>query len=206
MPKSTGRLLHSHDGQRYRFDPGALCLDLLLSGGEGIYAQWESLRVPDDMGRWIAGSPLAAVAPIAPEDVLASTADVGAARALRASIRRAVDALIDGRPAAPEDLAVIREAAAAPPPAPTLGAGAPPARGWRVPIWGYQVVSAWARDAIDVLTGPLAGRVRRCAAEDCAHVFADTSRPGARRWCAMERCGNRDKQRRFQERRRPHAQ
>ncbi|MFE7130281.1 CGNR zinc finger domain-containing protein [Streptomyces sp. NPDC057638] len=44
-----------------------------------------------------------------------------------------------------------------------------------------------------VLTGPHAHRVRVCAAHDCQLLFADTSRPGRRRWCSMERCGNREK-------------
>ena len=29
-----------------------------------------------------------------------------------------------------------------------------------------------------------------CAAEDCGLLFVDASRPGQRRWCSMERCGN----------------
>jgi predicted RNA-binding Zn ribbon-like protein len=29
-----------------------------------------------------------------------------------------------------------------------------------------------------------------CAAEDCAFLFVDASRPGTRRWCSMQRCGN----------------
>ena len=29
------------------------------------------------------------------------------------------------------------------------------------------------------------------AADDCAVVFVDTSRPGSRRWCSMERCESR---------------
>ncbi|NUP00309.1 MAG: CGNR zinc finger domain-containing protein, partial [Nonomuraea sp.] len=36
-------------------------------------------------------------------------------------------------------------------------------------------------------------RIRECAGDNCPLVFVDTSRPGARRWCAMERCGNRHK-------------
>lgn len=51
-------------------------------------------------------------------------------------------------------------------------------------------LSAIARDAIDLLTGPLGHRIRVCAAEDCAFLFVDASRPGTRRWCSMERCGN----------------
>jgi predicted RNA-binding Zn ribbon-like protein len=53
-----------------------------------------------------------------------------------------------------------------------------------------------ARDAIDLFGGPLAERVRTCAAADCGLLFVDASRPGLRRWCSMERCGTRTKVRR----------
>jgi hypothetical protein len=36
-------------------------------------------------------------------------------------------------------------------------------------------------------------RLGRCAAPDCGLVFFDASRGGTRRWCAMQRCGNREK-------------
>jgi predicted RNA-binding Zn ribbon-like protein len=50
-----------------------------------------------------------------------------------------------------------------------------------------------ARDAIDLLTGPYAGRIRVCASDDCSLLFVDTSRPGQRRWCSMNTCGARAK-------------
>ncbi len=36
-------------------------------------------------------------------------------------------------------------------------------------------------------------RLRLCAAERCGAWFVDTSKGGRRRWCSMERCGNREK-------------
>ncbi|MFE7743242.1 CGNR zinc finger domain-containing protein [Nocardia sp. NPDC057455] len=38
-------------------------------------------------------------------------------------------------------------------------------------------------------------RVR--AAGDCGLLFVDASRPGRRRWCSMDRCGNLSKVRRY---------
>jgi predicted RNA-binding Zn ribbon-like protein len=32
-----------------------------------------------------------------------------------------------------------------------------------------------------------------CEGDDCYLMFFDTSRPGNRRWCSMQRCGNRHK-------------
>lgn len=57
-----------------------------------------------------------------------------------------------------------------------------------------------AREGIALFTGPLRGRVRECAAEDCQLLFVDTSRPGRRQWCSMARCGNIAKTRAYRER------
>jgi len=43
--------------------------------------------------------------------------------------------------------------------------------------------------------------VRQCAADDCALMFVDTSRPGQRRWCSMDLCGNRSKTQSYRRRR-----
>jgi predicted RNA-binding Zn ribbon-like protein len=40
-------------------------------------------------------------------------------------------------------------------------------------------------------------RIRKCGASDCEVYFLDTSKGGRRRWCSMENCGNREKQRRL---------
>ena len=66
-------------------------------------------------------------------------------------------------------------------------------RSWATPVTGAQLLATIARDAIELFTGPYADRVRECAGDNCALIFVDTSRPGSRRWCSMERCGNRHK-------------
>ncbi len=57
------------------------------------------------------------------------------------------------------------------------------------------------RSAAELLVSPERDRVRECASESCAWLFLDTSRNRSRRWCDMTVCGNRDKVRRFYERR-----
>jgi predicted RNA-binding Zn ribbon-like protein len=57
-------------------------------------------------------------------------------------------------------------------------------------------LSTIARDGIDLIAGPLSERLR-----ECAFQFADTSRPGARRRCAHNRCGNRHHVREYRTRR-----
>jgi predicted RNA-binding Zn ribbon-like protein len=48
-----------------------------------------------------------------------------------------------------------------------------------------------ARETVEFMTGAELGRLRSCAG--CTLLFIDRSRPGTRRWCSMERCGNRSK-------------
>lgn len=50
-----------------------------------------------------------------------------------------------------------------------------------------------ARDAVEVLAGPLRDRIHTCAADDCSLLFVDESRAGRRRWCSMNTCGARAK-------------
>jgi predicted RNA-binding Zn ribbon-like protein len=55
------------------------------------------------------------------------------------------------------------------------------------------------RAAGELLTGPDLHRVRICGGDPCGFMFVDTSRRG-RRWCDMNLCGKRAKNRRYYER------
>ena len=75
--------------------------------------------------------------------------------------------------------------------------GAPARWGWRdassrldSPLWPV------IRSAADLLVSDEAGRIRECGGVDCGWMYVDRSRNGLRRWCQMETCGNREKQRR----------
>ena len=68
------------------------------------------------------------------------------------------------------------------------------------PVTGTQVLGAAAGEAIDLVGGELSSRVRECGGDTCYLLFLDTSRPGNRRWCSMERCGNRHKVRGYRSR------
>jgi predicted RNA-binding Zn ribbon-like protein len=62
-----------------------------------------------------------------------------------------------------------------------------------------------ARDALDLATSPLLLRVRDCAGPNCGAWFLDTSRPGTRRWCSMDRCGNQAKKSTWRSKHAAHA-
>ena len=48
----------------------------------------------------------------------------------------------------------------------------------------------------ELLASKEASLIRECSADRCGWMYVDRSRPGNRRWCEMETCGNRAKARR----------
>ncbi|MBB1262471.1 CGNR zinc finger domain-containing protein [Streptomyces alkaliterrae] len=186
MDRATGLVLTSPDGVRYRFDPGALCLELLLTGGPGEIARYESLHEPAGLLEWVVHSRLRPT-----PELRVSGEELAETRRARDALWRLVWARTGRGEASVEDLGVLNAAAARPPLAPALYADGV---GWAAgPAAGEQLLSTVARDAVALLGGPYAGRIRECGAHDCRLVFVDTSRPGRRRWCSMGRCGNRNK-------------
>ncbi|OZM72679.1 hypothetical protein CFN78_13700 [Amycolatopsis antarctica] len=189
MERGT-RLLTGGDGESYQFDPSSFCLELLLTGGPGPYERYEILRRPEALVEWLGGSRLARRAPLLPERLRIRHTELRRITEFRDAMFATMFAVANGgRPSAAE-YGFINENAEAPP-RPELD----PATGtlrWAAPVTGTQVLGAAARDAIE-LVGERADRLRECRANDCRLLFLDTSRPGARRWCSMQRCGNRNK-------------
>lgn len=183
----TGRRLQDPKGGSFWFDAGAVCLDFAHTGGEGRYAVFETLHEPADLAEWLAQPPLsvALAAGVNGRELLA-------AKKLRQAIWDAAHARAAGRSLPEAAIETINRAACVAPLAPELAPGGS-AVGWAPPVRVAQVLSTMAREMIALLSGPLAERIRECASDNCPLVFVDSSRPGARRWCSMERCGNRHK-------------
>jgi predicted RNA-binding Zn ribbon-like protein len=197
---------------RRRFRTGRPCLDLVHTGGEGELARWEIVHSPADLGRLlgvILGLPalpaddvdLAAMRPLrAAVSRIAYGLALGAepplaaeglaARPRRAEIIRIAREVAGDTTPDPVDVAVVNEVAARPP---LVYALRPEGGTAVVDPTVAAALATLARDAVDLFGGPLARRIRICAADDCGLLFVDASRPGRRRWCSMERCGNRAK-------------
>jgi predicted RNA-binding Zn ribbon-like protein len=56
--------------------------------------------------------------------------------------------------------------------------------------------------AVDLFTDADFSRIKQCAGQACGWLFYDSSKNKRRRWCEMDVCGNRAKQKRFAARRR----
>ncbi len=183
----TGQWFHSDDTQRWWFDSGSLALDFAYTGGLGESGRWEQLRGASDLSDWL-GQRYTQVAE-------ATERDLADALTLRAAIARLAQAASDRAESPADDIDTLNLFAATPDIAPALVGGHRQAGRSRVSTG--QVLSTIARDAVHLLATNVEGRIRECAAEDCQLIFYDESRTNNRRWCSMQRCGNRAKVRAF---------
>ena len=169
---------------RRRFQTGRMCLDLTHTGGEGEAARWEILHEPANAARFL-GIIIDTEPPIVVES------DMPSIRHLRQALSDLARSRAVGAPEPADVVGVINAAAAEAPLVPQLVDSSRRL----VPGDARQALSTVARDAIELFSSTLAERIRICAADDCGLLYVDTSRPGSRRWCSMEWCGDRAKKR-----------
>ncbi|MBC7814735.1 MAG: CGNR zinc finger domain-containing protein [Burkholderiales bacterium] len=196
----------------YDFGGGWLCLDFnntLDQDKEG--GDVEHLHTYADLVEWAAQSGmispgkarlLTREAETHPSQAATTLAD---AIALRRLIYRVFSAVADGHEPESADSSALNAA---------LGASVVWLRIVRAPSdndnddsafeWGWadggsrldQILWPIVWSAAQLLVSERLHQVRECGSENCRWIFMDTSRNHSRRWCSMESCGNRAKQRR----------
>lgn len=139
----------------------------------------------------------------AARDEKAAAAALHRARELREAVYRVFSAVAASRAAREADVAVLNAAVAGA----FQNLRLAPAAGGYAWTWGGEpdldrVLWPVVRSAAELLTCPELTCVRECAAEECGWLFLDRSKNRTRRWCDMKVCGNRNKVRRFHERKR----
>ncbi|MGP4001880.1 CGNR zinc finger domain-containing protein [Streptomyces sp. 8N706] len=184
------------DSGGLRYDAGRICLDLVATRRPGRGAGdclVERLDRPERLRTWLTGAGL--VPPGAP----LGAADDGwldRFRTLRDLLHRVMGAELTGR-AADRDIEALNAlaAASAPPPVRAVrGTDGDLVRRLATAPDCVGLLSAVARDAIDLLTDTTARRqLRQCEGDSCTLVYLDTSRGRRRRWCSSEVCGNRER-------------
>jgi len=185
LPRGTGQWIESADGQRWWFDAGSLALDFAYTGGlDAETGERETVRDAAELNDWLSAR-FPEVAPTA------GSREFTDAQALRESIGRLARQASRGETLAPEAVDVVNLFAATPDIPPALSGGGRQAG--RSNARPHQALSSIARDAVRLFGPQAGGRIRECSAEDCRLVYLDTSRSGNRRWCSMQRCGNRAK-------------
>jgi len=177
---------------RFRQGAGRLSLDFLRTlRHRDTPEAVEELADPEALAAWVRQcGPYGDSPPHTP-----SREQLRDARALREAVHALIGAALgpDGPAAIP---AVTRRdlnsAAAGPLPTPRLTPSG--TLNWHADEPVPATLTLIARDALDLATSPaLLPRLRLCAAPTCGALFLDHSRPGTRRWCSMEICGNRAK-------------
>jgi len=181
------------DRHEFRFGLGHPVLEFLATQAGRRGEPLERLATPDDLTRWLALSRLA-------EGARCDVALLADAHELREAIYRVLAAARDRRRPDGDDLRLLNEWARQPTPSPQLDA----TMGLTLagPDPGRAALATLARAAIALVAGPELSRIRNCANPTCSLMYIDRSRPGRRRWCSMERCGNRAKTARYRQRRR----
>ena len=180
----------------FRFRSGRLCLNFCATVGERWRGRYERLPTSVDLARWYVEAGLVAKA------LRLDATDLERARLVREAIYRGATALTTaGRPGRVDE-AIINSAAE---PAPLVPQLRDAKVRWSMPAEpaGPALLSTVARDAIELFTGPYAGRVRACASSECGILFLDSSRPGQRRWCSSAACGGRERASSYRRRHRP---
>jgi predicted RNA-binding Zn ribbon-like protein len=177
----------------FRWGLGHVALEFAATLAQRFGQPTERLREPSDLESWLAEAGFAR-STSCDERVLAD------ARKLREAVYRVLDAARrDGRPDH-SDIELINACARQPVRAPQIAPDL--ARASTGPDAADAALAELARQSVELITGPDLQRVRTCANEHCSLLFIDRSRPGRRRWCSMDRCGNRSKTARYRHRRR----
>ncbi|MFF7599803.1 CGNR zinc finger domain-containing protein [Streptomyces mirabilis] len=170
-----------------RFDSGRICLDLLATTHPE-----ERLDSVDRLRAWITRSGLVpAGTPLAAADI----SWLVGFRELRGHVAQLVRGELDARPA-DTALARVNTVALAAPPAPwaVRAADGSLRRRLHTPPGRPGLLAVIARDALELLTDPVArASLRQCEGDTCPIVYLDTSRGRRRRWCSSEVCGNRER-------------
>ena len=179
----------------FRWRGGRLSLNFTATVGERWRDGFERLREPADLVRWFneAGLTDASVA--------VTSARLGHARQLREALYRLFVAVRTASAPQAADLDLVNRWATRPVPGPALVLRDDRLASSPASPDTAALLTAVARDGVDLMTGPLAGRIRECDRHDCALLFVDESRAAARRWCSMDACGARSKMSAYRHRR-----
>src|SRR3954451_23052115 len=164
---------------------GRLSLDLVAA----------ELNSPEHLEAWLATSALDV------DGVDCTARELAAARRVARAVETGARSAARNRRPPDDAVRLLNRAAAQPPLTPRLD---PMTRdySWHNPTIGA-AMSEVARDALAMLGDPeQRRRVRTCATPDCERLFYDDSRPGQRRWCSPERCGDQARARAYRARHR----
>ena len=201
-----GSPLRSDPDYAFDFCGGHLAIDFTNTVGDRGAEPVEHFRTFGDVVAWaearglLARGAAAALRQHAADEPEAAARTFRSALVLREALYNVLAAASSGRRVRPADLNVVNQHVADT----FKGAALAPSGGrfsleTRADAWLDPVTRPVVRAAVDLLTSDTLNHVGRCADEECAWLFLDTTRSRTRRWCDMRSCGNRNKVRRFRQ-------
>ena len=172
---------------QFPFHHGRIALSFVGTVGDRGSLATERVGTPRALAAWLVAAGLVAVR------VTPSPAQVRRALALREAIARAVRALVDGGDPRELDVELINSVARRWGPRLSLDPRTLTlVHATRTPV--ETALGRIAADAIELLGDPAErSRLRACSLDSCAAIFLTPAGRRERRWCSMERCGNRAK-------------
>ncbi|HEY9474951.1 MAG TPA: CGNR zinc finger domain-containing protein [Mycobacteriales bacterium] len=173
--------------------PGRLETVRRLVNTRDIEAGTDALAGPEDLRDLLHEAAL-----LAP-DADADHTDLAHALALREGLRAALAANQSGQPVSDDAVAVLNEAAGRAGMSLSFGTDAgwavqPRAAGVDGALGGLLVI------VVEAMTDGTWSRLKVCQNDTCRWAYYDHSRGRSGRWCSMQLCGNRAKQRGWRER------
>jgi predicted RNA-binding Zn ribbon-like protein len=173
---------NDHD---FWFESGHVALDLSLSGGTDWRSRWERLHTPRELDAWLADCSLGV------SGLTASRRDLANAHDLREGVWGVSQAIASDLPPPESAIETVNRHARLP----VLRRRFTPdgAAVWDQPT-ATAALGTIANAAIELLSRDRdQSGLRRCEGDRCYLVFIDMSPSRRRRWCSMQRCGNRHK-------------
>jgi predicted RNA-binding Zn ribbon-like protein len=171
---------------QFRFNSGRISLDLPATVRRRASDPEDVLSPVGATAEWLQGAGLT-------DRIFGlSDAQVREVTALREAIWRSAAAASKGQPLPRSSVRILNATASRPIAVPQLDTATEAVK-FVADDPFENALAMLARDAIDLLGGPLKSRIKACAQPDCQMLFLDASRSSRRRWCSMDRCGSRAK-------------
>ncbi len=177
------------------FDGGNLALDFVNTRPMSDGARVERLSEPGDLDAWFSEAGVHPEGTVTDLSARLQERLLVDAHALRTALETCAEALRAEAPAPQAAVETINGILATDPHSIALQIDGPSFERVEVPhpVETSALLAPVARAAVELLTTAAPDRVDQCDDPECVLWYLDTTRNGRRRWCSMNRCGNRAK-------------
>jgi len=173
----------SEQDLKFNFRSGMPCLYLVETFGEWTRRRYDRILNGEVWNTWLK------LIDFPTPTHTATTKDLTKMAELRRAIYGMGQSIVKNLPPLETDIQVINHFASFPTPQIQLSKSGDQCE-YSLGISQEQILSLFARDAIQLFSGEFSNRIRECKSHICPVVFVDKSRRGDRQWCSTN-CGAR---------------